>query len=500
MDKLKIVLSLVKIRLKNIGSVLIKGSTAYIIASFGLIQVSSIVADNVDIVSSIGISKESFMQFLFVGLGILFPIFLIFTIINKRKSINKDILETLDKNLDQIDDQRPKIAVIPFENLNKDDDGQFLVDGIAEDLLTELSMVKEISVATRKTCFNLREKDITSQNFKDEYGFDFIVTGSIRASENRLRISIELSDMNDDRVIWSNKFDIENKDIFEIQDEIVTKILTCIVGEIEISSLKRANRKPTDNMTSYEYTLKGRALNQQYEKNANAEAIKMLDAAIEADKTNPLPYSWKACTIGQSMALGFRENNDKTMSDFMTALSKANELNDNDWNALRIIAEAHLTLQDFEGAMVYANKAYNANPNHPFVLWIYGRVLMRHGNLESGIKVLEKLYEREPIPMSDINTDRMNKELFLAYYLNDDYQKCNEIFTKINEFTFREWLINIDIKKYQKTEYLNDNWFLSGLSRFKELNMKKEISLFHLNDKNISSNLLNLSKEIYTSA
>ena len=283
MDKLKIVFSLVKIRLKNIGSVLIKGSTAYVIASFGLIQVSSIVADNVDIVSSIGISKESFMQFLFVGLGILFPIFLIFTIINKRKSINKDILETLDKNLDQIDDQRPKIAVIPFENLNKDDDGQFLVDGIAEDLLTELSMVKEISVATRKTCFNLREKDITSQNFKDEYGFDFIVTGSIRASENRLRISIELSDMNDDRVIWSNKFDIENKDIFEIQDEIVTKIVTCIVGEIEISSLKRANRKPTDNMTSYEYTLKGRALNQQYEKNANAEAIKMLDAAIRKE-------------------------------------------------------------------------------------------------------------------------------------------------------------------------------------------------------------------------
>ena len=86
MDKLKIVFSLVKIRLKNIGSVLIKSSTAYVIASFGLIQVSSIVADNVDIVSTVGISKESFMQFLFVGLGILFPIFLIFTIINKFRN------------------------------------------------------------------------------------------------------------------------------------------------------------------------------------------------------------------------------------------------------------------------------------------------------------------------------------------------------------------------------------------------------------------------------
>ena len=497
MDKLKIALSFIKIRLKNIGSALAKGSTAYIIASFGLIQVSSIVADNIDVVQSIGISKELFMQYLFISLLFLFPVFLIFTIINKRKSINKDILKSLDKNLEQIDDQRPKIAVIPFENLNKDDDGQFLVDGIAEDLLTELSMVKEISVATRKTCFGLREKDITSQDFKDAYGFDFVVTGSIRASDNRLRISIELSDMNDDKVIWSNKFDIENKDIFEIQDEIVTKIVTCIVGEIEISSLKRANRKPTDNMTSYEYTLKGRALNQQYEKNANAEAIKMLDAAIEADKTNPLPYSWKACTIGQSMALGFRENNDKTMSDFMGALSKANELNDNDWNALRIIAEAHLTLQDFEGAMVYANKAYNANPNHPFVLWIYGRVLMRYGNLDSGIKILEKLYEREPIPMSDINTDRMNKELFLAYYLDKNYEKCEEIFDKINEYTFREWLINIDIKNKKEDDYLSDNWFTSGFNRFKDLNLKKEISLFHLNNKSLTADLENLSKEVF---
>ena len=168
MDKLKIAISFIKIRLNNIGSVLIKGSTAYVIASFGLIQVSSIVADNVDIFLTIGITKETFMQFLFIGVVVLFPIFLVFTIITKRKSINKDILKTLDKNLNQINEQRPKIAVIPFENLNKDDGGQFLVDGIAEDLLTELSMVKEISVATRKTCFGLREKDITSQDFKDE--------------------------------------------------------------------------------------------------------------------------------------------------------------------------------------------------------------------------------------------------------------------------------------------------------------------------------------------
>lgn len=497
MDKLKILKSFLKIKFHNIGSFLFKVSSAYIIGSFALIQVSSIVTDNISIKSSIGIEKEIFMQYLFIAVLILFPIFLIINFLFKKKSIDNSVMSTLNANLDQLDDYRPKIAVIPFENLNNDNDGQFLVDGIAEDLLMELSMVKELSVATRKTCFGFRDKDITSQAFKEEWGFDYVVTGSIRAINNRLRILIELSDMTDDRVIWTNKFDRENDDIFDIQDEIVTKIVNCIVGEIEITSLKRANRKPTANMTSYEYTLKGRALNQMFEKNANAEAIKMLDAAINADQSNPLPYSWKACTIGQSIALGFREDNDKNKAELMEALSKANEMNDNDWNALRIIAEAHLTLNDYQQSMVYANKAYNANPNHPYVLWIYGRILVRFDKIESGIKVLEKLYEIEPMALADINTDRIIKELFVAYYLINNSKKCNELFSKIHEPGFREWLMLIDIKIKNQADYLSENWFNLGLSKFKDLDFNKEIKLFHLNNKEVDLRLLQTAENTF---
>ena len=120
---------------------------------------------------------------------------------------------------------------------------------------------------------------------------------------DRLRISVELCDVEEGSIIWDSKYDRLKKDIFDIQDEIVTKIINSMIGEIELSSLKRAHRKSTNNMTSYEYTLKGRALNQQYNKESNAESIKMLNAAIEADNTNPLPYSWKACTMGQAMGI-----------------------------------------------------------------------------------------------------------------------------------------------------------------------------------------------------
>ena len=489
MKKLKIAIHFIKIKLHKIGNILIKTAAAYAVVSFGIIQVASIATDNLSTESILGISSESFMQLLFIIILAIFPIALIVSYFVKRNSLNRDTLIDFDETNKKIDDYRPKIGLVPFENLNKDSDGDFLVDGIVEDLITELSMVKEISVATRKTCFGFRGKDYTTTSFKDEWGFDFIVSGSIRSSNERLRISVELSDMNDDRVIWSNKYDRINTDIFEVQDEIVTKIIRCIIGEIEISSLKRAHRKPTDNMTSYEYTLKGRALNQKFEKEANAEAIKMLDAAIEADDTNPLPYSWKACTLGQAMTLGFRERNDENMEEFLGSLSKANELNDNDWNANRILGEANLTLQNFQQSKIYATKAYNANPNHPFVLSIYGDALIRNGEVQSGIKIFEKMYKLEPIPAMDSNSDRPLKKLFLAYYLNNDYQKCEEIFNQIEEHDFQDWFIYMHIKTKQNIEYIKDSWYEMGIEKFKDLDWKDEISLFHLNDKELKSSL-----------
>ena len=489
MKKLKIAIYFIKIKLHKIGNILIKTAAAYAVVSFGVIQVASIATDNLSTESILGISSESFMQLLFIIILAIFPIVLTVSYFVKRNSLNRDTLIDFDETNKKIDDYRPKIGLVPFENLNKDSDGDFLVDGIVEDLITELSMVKEISVATRKTCFGFRGKDYTTTSFKDEWGFDFIVSGSIRSSNERLRISVELSDMNDDRVIWSNKYDRINTDIFEVQDEIVTKIIRCIIGEIEISSLKRAHRKPTDNMTSYEYTLKGRALNQKFEKEANAEAIKMLDAAIEADDTNPLPYSWKACTLGQAMTLGFRERNDENMEEFLGSLSKANELNDNDWNANRILGEANLTLQNFQQSKIYATKAYNANPNHPFVLSIYGDALIRNGEVQTGIKIFEKMYKLEPIPAMDSNSDRPLKKLFLAYYLNNDYQKCEKIFHLIEEHDFQDWFIYMHIKTKQNIEYIKDSWYEMGIEKFKDLNWKDEISLFHLNDKELKSTL-----------
>ena len=480
--------SFLKIKFHNIGSVLIKTAGTYAVSGFALIQLSSIVVDNISTEEVLGITSESFMQLLFIVIISGFPLSLILAFIFKRKSISNETLKDYESLKKIITNKKPKVGLIPFENLNDDSDGAFLVDGIVEDLITELSMVKEISVATRKTCFGFRNKDYTTEAFKEEWGFDYVVSGSIRSSNDKLRISVELSDMDNDEVIWSNKYDKFKTDIFSLQDEIVTQIIFSIIGEIEITSLKRAHRKPTESMTSYEYTLQGRALNQKFEKEANAEAIKMLDAAIEADELNPLPHSWKACTLGQSMFLGFKER-DEVMPAMLESLSKANELNDNDWNTNRILAEANLTMNNFEQTKLYATKAYRANPNNPHVLSIYGESLLRNGDIETSIKIFEKMHELEPIVAADLNSDRPIQAKLFAYYSDGNLAKCKELLSLLEDFSSKTWISLLDLYVKNNESYKEELWYSKGLNKFKDINWDDEIKTYHLSDKNMIESL-----------
>lgn len=484
--------SFIKIKLHKVGGVLVKVGTTYAIFSFGTLQFIELIINYIALESILGISASALMQITFLVLIAGFPITIISTFISRKKILVNTSLQEYDSIKEIISNKKPRLGIIPFENLNDGEGSTFLVDGIVEDLITELSMIKEISVATRKTSFSLRNADYTSTSFKNEWGFDYVVSGSIRSIGDRIRVSVELSDMTDDEAIWSQKYDKVKSDVFSLQDEIVRQIIHKVIGEIEISSLNRAHRKPTDNMTSYEYTLKGRALNQKFEKSANAEAIKMLNAAIEADPTNPLPHSWKACTLGQAIFLGFKDK-DEAAPAMLESLSRANELNDNDWNTNRILAETHLTINDFEATKYYALKAYKANPNNPAVLSIYGQSLLNNGDIKSAIQVFEKLHDLEPITAADNNSDRVIQAKLFAYYADRNINKCDELVDQLETLNSKTWISMIDLYRNCGERFIDKTWFTEWRGKFSSIDWKKEIDSFHLNDRNMLNSLLESS-------
>ena len=150
---------------KEMFSKIGKSAAAYLVGGVAFIQLAPVFFDTFPPEPLTGLSTEVLMQYLFVLVAMGFPITLSFAYLSARNI--EDGSKSNGKKVTASGDYKQKIAVIPFANLNKDDDGAFLVDGIVEDLITEFSMISEIEIVSRQTCFNLREENLTHQEYRD---------------------------------------------------------------------------------------------------------------------------------------------------------------------------------------------------------------------------------------------------------------------------------------------------------------------------------------------
>ena len=335
----------------------------------------------------------------------------------------------------------PKIALVPFSNLNNDEESGYLVDGIVEDLITEFSMIKELEVLSRQSSFEFRESNQDIDEFSKKFGLNFIVSGSVRTSGKRGRLSIQLNDPTIDKVIWSNRYDRIMEDIFDLQDEIVQTVAIALVGEIEINSLNRAKRKPTENMNSYDFLLRGKELHHKFEKNANHEALTMFDRAIEADPNNAQAYAWKACTVGQAVFRNYSDSDDDLlMQEGIQLIEKAHELNENDFECHRMMSAVYLSQHNYRLAEEHGRKSYEINPNDPRVVSGFGEVLVRVGKVDEGIAHLQKAYELDPVPQGQTNSDKRLSDLVLGHFMNSDFENCIEFGNSMQTLDTRSWV------------------------------------------------------------
>jgi TolB-like protein len=335
----------------------------------------------------------------------------------------------------------PKIALVPFSNLNNDEESGYLVDGIVEDLITEFSMIKELEVLSRQSSFEFRESNLDIGKFSKKFGLNYIVSGSVRTSGKRVRLSIQLNDPTIDKIIWSNRYDRILEDVFDLQDEIVQTVTIALVGEIEITSLNRAKRKPTENISSYEFLLRGKELHHKFEKNANHDALDMFDKAIEADPNNAQAYAWKACTVAQAMARNYSDKDAETLlQEAMKLVKNAHELNENDFECHRMMSAVFLSQHNYRLAEEHGRKSYDINPNDPRVVSGYGEVLVRVGKFDEGIAHLQKAYELDPVPQGQTNSDKRLSDLVLGYFMKSDFENCIETGDSMQTLDTRSWI------------------------------------------------------------
>lgn len=393
---------------------------------------------------------------------------------------------------------KPKLAVMPFSNMNNDEDSGYLVDGIVEDLITEFSMIRELEIVSRQSCFDFRDSDMELQEFCEKFSIDYVVSGNIRSSGKRVRISVELSDATNEQQIWNKKFDKILEDIFDVQDEIVRQISNTLLGEIELSSLERAHRKPTENLTSYELLLKGKVLHHKIEKESLLSAVATFDEAIKADENNGQAYAWKACALGQGLFRGFIEGEmSEIWGQAENCLKRAHELNDNDFEVHRLMAEVNLSGNNFRTAERHATKSYKMVPNDPRVLSVYGEVSLRMGKIDQGLDALKLALEIDPIAQGKDNSDSRIAPVIFGEFLARNKDNCIDLIEQIENLDTKSWLVTAKICSDEEQPFNEFKWFKDGKELFADKDWAKEVDGFRLNNDSASEALKEFAVGLY---
>ena len=389
--------------------------------------------------------------------------------------------------------EKPRLIVLPFNNLSNVEDNDFLVDGIVEDLITEFSRINSIEVISRNTAFSLKGKEIENTKIAAEFGIDFIATGSIRSSGNRIRISVDLTDPAMGSSIWSERYDGTMDDVFEVQDEIVRKVIVALVGKLEMAGLERAKRKPTENLTSYEYLLRGRDFHHKFSKEGVLSAIEMLDKSIEADPYNAQAYAWRACSLGQGLGRGYLEGDQEThFQKLQSLIQKALELDENDLECNRILCELNKLFEDFEQSEFYGKKAYDMNSNDPRVVCAYGELLVLTNRADEGTDLLIKAYELDPVGMGASNADKRLGDVMFGAYVKGDFQQCLEYDKKIGKKQPIAWITKIASLESLNQSQEKEAELKKFADAYPEIVLGEEIDKLHFQDASAKQTLKDL--------
>jgi serine/threonine protein kinase/Tfp pilus assembly protein PilF len=191
------------------------------------------------------------------------------------------------------------VAVLYFENLSGVREDEYLRDGITEDIITELSKIRGINTYSRPTVLAFRDKQVTPAQIGQQLKAAYVLTGSLRRSGNRLRITTQLVDTNTDFPLWSERYDREMKDVFEVQDEIARKIAEALRVTLSPQELEALAIKPTENLQAYDLYLRGKRYARRQTRQDLEFALQMFENAVAIDPSFALAYA--ACANACAM-------------------------------------------------------------------------------------------------------------------------------------------------------------------------------------------------------
>lgn len=315
---------------------------------------------------------------------------------------------------------KPSIAVLPFQNMSGDPEQEYFADGMVEDIITALSRFKSLFVIARNSSFTYKGKAVDIEQVGRELGVRYVLEGSVRKAGGKVRITGQLIDVATGAHVWADKFDGSLDDVFSLQDNVTTNVVSTIYPKIERAEIERSKAKSTENLLAYDYFLRGLSNYYQLSKSASEEAIVSFEKAIELDPNFARAIAWLAGVYTQRKSQGWMIDEQREAAEGARLSRRTIDLAVDDAQLLAgcAINIAYLS-GDVDTSITFVDRALQLNPNQGFNWMCSGIIRLYAGETQLAIEHL--LHGLQLSPLDPLNATLMCNlayaHLFQAKYV-----------------------------------------------------------------------------------
>jgi len=295
---------------------------------------------------------------------------------------------------------KPSIAVLPFVNMSGDPDQEYFSDGITEDLITDLSKISGLFVIARNSTFTYKGKRVKIRQVAEELGVRYVLEGSVRRADDRVRINTQLIDATTGGHLWAERYDGKMVDVFTLQDKITQKIVTALAVKLTPGEQQYVVRKETENTVAYDTLLKGWEHYRRFTPDDFAKALSYFEKAIELDPNYGQAHAalaqtyWRGSELGwrwqMGLGVGWSEGRLLARQCLQTAMNNPTSL------AHQVASAMNLYRRQYEEAITEAKRAIALDPNDHRAHWIMAWVLIYAGSPEDAVEFAKTAMRLDP--------------------------------------------------------------------------------------------------------
>jgi len=293
---------------------------------------------------------------------------------------------------------KPSLVVLPFDNMSGDPKEDYFSDGLTEQIITTLSGYPRLFVITRQSAFHYKGTPVKIQKVAEDLGVRYVLKGGVQKSGDKVRITVQLIDAVSGSYIWSERYDQQLKDIFDLQDEITINVMNSMVAELAEGEQARRWTQRVTNLKALEKHYKAQGFFCRHTQEDYDKARPLFEEAIALEPEFIWPYVYLGYLHNASAAFGWSESPAKSLQTAFDLAQEALAIDDSHDGAHSLLAGYYNMTRQYDKALSEAERAVALNPNASDARMIMGSILGNLSRWEESALYAKKSFRLNPFP------------------------------------------------------------------------------------------------------